>query len=375
MSEALSLETETSVKYNQYQQLMGIPVLPWDDLDAITIDLNFKLKLWTTVQQWERSSTTWLSAIYDAIDADEVSKQMNVYRKTVQQCEYGLLDDTIYEDGFTRPNLQIPKLKKQVNEFHSTLPVVADLRCTALRERHWNEINTLLHFELNPSGAGNDDEDENQNENENEEKDSTTKEEKEEKEKEQKKQPMKATAEEDDIGFTLGSLMEKNIKKFSAEINTIATTAKAESGLETMLDKLVKIWKKLEFEIFPYKQRKNMWIIGGTDEVLTCLDDSMVTVSTLLGSRYVKPIQPQVEDWYSKLTKFNETLTAWNSLQRNWAYLENIFNGPDIAKQLPGIFKTKRERASRNGSTVVEISIPPPSFKPVSLPLLRSPLF
>ena len=33
------------------------------------------------------------------------------------------------------------------------------------------------------------------------------------------------------------------------------------------------------------------------------------------------------------------------------------------------------ERASRNESTVVEISIPPPSFKHVSLFLLRSPLF
>ena len=32
-----------------------------------------------------------------------------------------------------------------------------------------------------------------------------------------------------------------------------------------------------------------------------------------------------------------------------------------------------KERASRNGSTVVDISIPPPSFKSVSLYLSRSP--
>ena len=34
----------------------------------------------------------------------------------------------------------------------------------------------------------------------------------------------------------------------------------------------------------------------------------------------------------------------------------------------------RRERASRNGSTVVDIYIPPPSFKPVSLSWSRSPL-
>ena len=37
--------------------------------------------------------------------------------------------------------------------------------------------------------------------------------------------------------------------------------------------------------------------------------------------------------------------------------------------------QSEGERASRNGSTVVDISIPPPSFKLVSLPLSRSPLF
>ena len=40
-----------------------------------------------------------------------------------------------------------------------------------------------------------------------------------------------------------------------------------------------------------------------------------------------------------------------------------------------GKYFKRRERASRNGSTVVDISIPPPSFKPVSLSLSRSPLF
>ena len=38
-------------------------------------------------------------------------------------------------------------------------------------------------------------------------------------------------------------------------------------------------------------------------------------------------------------------------------------------------YLSERERASRNESTVVDISIPAPSFRPVSLSLSRSPLF
>ena len=41
---------------------------------------------------------------------------------------------------------------------------------------------------------------------------------------------------------------------------------------------------------------------------------------------------------------------------------------PDVL----GKYSKRRERASRNGSTVVDIFIPPPSFKPVSLSLSRS---
>ena len=40
-----------------------------------------------------------------------------------------------------------------------------------------------------------------------------------------------------------------------------------------------------------------------------------------------------------------------------------------------GKYFKRRERASRNGSTVVDISIHPPSFKPATLYLSRSPLF
>ena len=46
-----------------------------------------------------------------------------------------------------------------------------------------------------------------------------------------------------------------------------------------------------------------------------------------------------------------------------------------IACMDAGKYSKRRERASRNGSTVVDISIPPPSFKPIALFLSRSLVF
>ena len=133
-------------------------------------------------------------------------------------------------------NAVVPKLRTVVMEFYNTLPVVADLRSPALRERHWEQLHELLQFQV------------------------------------------LGTTE-----LTLADLMEKDIKAFALEVNDIASTAKAEGGLETMLDKLVRVWKKLEFEVLSYKDRKNTFIIGSVDDIITVLDESMVTISTSSG--------------------------------------------------------------------------------------------
>ena len=60
------------------------------------------------------------------------------------------------------------------------------------------------------------------------------------------------------------------------------------------------------------------------------LDDSLVTINTVLGSRYVAGIRQYVDTWRTKLMHFQETLDEWLTCQRNWMYLETII------RQLPG---------------------------------------
>ena len=67
------------------------------------------------------------------------------------------------------------------------------------------------------------------------------------------------------------------------------------------------------------------------------LDDSMVTMSTILSSRFVAGIRDEVEKMESALRLFQDTLDSWLALQKTWMYLENIFGvgSQDIQKQLP----------------------------------------
>lgn len=50
-----------------------------------------------------------------------------------------------------------------------------------------------------------------------------------------------------------------------------------------------------------YKEIKDLYILGDTSEVVANLDDSLVTINTVLSSRYVGGIRGMVDEWRGKL--------------------------------------------------------------------------
>ena len=66
----------------------------------------------------------------------------------------------------------------------------------------------------------------------------------------------------------------------------------------------------MEFIVLAHRDSKDVFILGGTDDVQVLLDDSQVNVSTIAGSRHVGPIRSRVEEWSGKLALFSETLVS-----------------------------------------------------------------
>lgn len=139
--------------------------------------------------------------------------------------------------------------------------------------------------------------------------------------------------------ITLGALIEKNVMKHGETISAIAVSAQQEAVLEEMLKKVTDAWATTEFEVKPYKESKDVFVLGSVEEVTAKLDDSIVTISTIMGSRFIGAIQEEVESWRKKLVTLQETLDEWLLVQKNWMYLENIFSAPDIQRQLPDASK------------------------------------
>ena len=118
---------------------------------------------------------------------------------------------------------------------------------------------------------------------------------------------------------------------------------------------------ELPFKVKNYKEIKDLYILGDTSEVVANLDDSLVTINTVLSSRYVGGIRGMVDEWRGKL------VTLQVCTKRRWSLLVSIivrqttnakllpcrnFLGPSKVKPLfrVGTSNTQRQRHRRSAT-------------------------
>ncbi|XP_039708452.1 dynein axonemal heavy chain 6 [Pteropus medius] len=265
-------------QYKSYQKNFKVEVSKFEALEEVSAELKLKQLLWDSLSEWDQLQQEWLKSKFDCLDPELLNSQVSKYAKFVTQLEKGL-----------PPNSVVPQLKHKVEKMKEKLPVIIDLRNPTLKARHWTAI----------------------------------------------EQTVDATLVDLEIPLTLERLSELHVFDFGQEIQDISGQASGEAALETILKKVEDSWKTTEFVVLPHRDTKDVFILGGTDDIQVLLDDSTINIATIASSRYVGPLKSRVDDWQKQLALFNQTLEEWLNCQRNWLYLESIFSAPDIQRQLP----------------------------------------
>ncbi|KAJ8737210.1 hypothetical protein PYW07_000481 [Mythimna separata] len=261
----------------EWQKLFKIPPARLEQLDEAINDVRLRQLLWKSSKEWMDLYQSWIDAPFNTLDIDEIQTNTINFGKVFNQLDKGI-----------PPNKIVPKCKASIDVIKEKLPVMSYLRNPALKPRHWVKIEEILKARFTP-----------------------------------------------DKVLTLKVFEDLHAFQHAEELMEVAGQASSEAGLEALLKKVEEMWASLEFPVILHKDAKDVYVLGGLEEIQTCVDEANIHISTILSSRNCGPIKGRVEEWARNLELFSKTLEEWYACQQTWIYLEVIFSAPDIQRQLP----------------------------------------
>ncbi|KAF6773855.1 hypothetical protein AHF37_06334 [Paragonimus kellicotti] len=187
------------------------------------------------------------------------------------------------------------ELSTKLTELVSKLPLLSMLRNSAMKPRHWEQIEALLGVKnLDPEATD----------------------------------------------VTVGTMLSLSIATSDGtlkdQVEEVCIGAAREKDIETRLNTVIVEWTQQDLELMPFKETGNLLLRGErVQEILQQLDESMLVLAALSNNRYNVPFRSQIQNWVQALSTTCETLEIWLRVQSLWVYLEAVFIGSDLAKQLP----------------------------------------
>uniref|UniRef100_A0A8C6I3F8 Dynein, axonemal, heavy chain 2 n=1 Tax=Mus spicilegus TaxID=10103 RepID=A0A8C6I3F8_MUSSI len=249
------------------------------DLQILEKELDALQQVWEITRDWEESWNQWKMGCFQTLQTEAMESMAHgLFRRLTRLAKE-------YKD---RNWEIIETTRSKIEQFKRTMPLISDLRNPALRERHWDQVKEEVQREFDQESES----------------------------------------------FTLEQIVKLGMDQHVEKIAEISASATKELAIEVGLQNIAKTWDSTQLDIVPYKD-KGHHRLRGTEEVFQALEDNQVALSTMKASRFVKAFEKDVDHWERCLSLILEVIEMVLTVQRQWMYLENIFLGEDIRKQLP----------------------------------------
>ncbi|XP_073529664.1 dynein axonemal heavy chain 8-like [Phyllobates terribilis] len=267
------------ITYSSGEELYGLPVTEYENLHRRRTELGRLQKLYELYEVVMRSISGYNETVWSDVNVQSITAELKDYQEKCNELTKDLEHWQLFLD-----------LKKIINDFSESCPLLEMMTNEAMMNRHWDRISDLLGRRLLVQSNS----------------------------------------------FCLSNIMEASILQYKDKITEICISAVKEKDIKSKLALISDVWNKqfLSFSVF---KNKGELLINGAEaaETIQTMEDSLMVLGSLLNSRYNELFQNPIQSWIHKLSLSFDILEEWLLVQTLWIYLEAVFVSGDIASHLP----------------------------------------
>lgn len=290
------------------QNLFNLDVKPYPDLQQTQSDIDQLSKIYDLYVSFKEFQVNMSSTLWGDLDIAVLQKGAEDFEKSAKRFPKELKEVYTFK-----------LVEAKLLNFKEALPLVVSLKNDAMKPRHWQKLMDVTGVTFDVS--------------------------------------LKT--------LTLSNIFSMELHRFTAAIEDIINEAVQEAKIENELAKIDAAWRNHSLSITKYKKdgQDRGFVLRAADDLKLELEDNMLNLQTISGSRFVAAFVDRVRKWEKTLNLVSECLDMWFTVQRKWIYLEGIFVGAeDIRQQLPEeakrfdvmdkLYKTIMTATSKNPNVV-----------------------
>ncbi|XP_065591804.1 dynein axonemal heavy chain 8 [Cyrtonyx montezumae] len=267
------------ITYSSGEQLFGLPVTDYEVLHKVRKELTLLQKLYGLYDTVINSINGYYDILWTDVDIEKINAELLDFQKRCYRLPKGLQTWQAFLD-----------LRKKIDDFSESCPLLELMSDKAMKQRHWDRIAETTGHQFDVESDS----------------------------------------------FCLRNIMEAPVLQNKDEIEDICISATKEKDIEAKLSQIADSWGNQFLSFSAFKGRGQLLLKGSESlEIIALMEDSLMILGSLLSNRYNAPFRKDIQSWISKLSGSTNIIEEWLVVQNLWVYLEAVFVGGDIAKQLP----------------------------------------